>query len=381
MAVGLLARSTRGLEWVAAEEIEDRISGAEGVEMAAREVRFRLPDLDAGLIGLRTVDDVFLEVGRVPGVGHTRDAPPVLAHRVAALAWSDALAALRGVRPVQPGAPFDVVASLEGRHNYSRFAVEDVVGRTLEPVLAGRHLARPTGGRGAPPLTVRVFVRGGEARVALRIAATPLHRRVYKQAAGPGSLHPPLAAALVRLAGPAGVLADPFCGDGTITIEAAFARPAARILAGDIDPARLANARGNSTRAGSESLLTRMDAGLPPWAAGVVGAVVTNPPWGVGVDARGVLAATMGPFWSELKRVLTPDGRACLVADAGLDVPGLLPGFGFQAGLATRVRLAGRVAHVVLCAPADRGCPRLPARLDEWRRRAIGAGVVTDGGF
>ena len=202
-----------------------------------------------------------------------------------------------------------------------------------------------------------MFVHGGEARVALRIAATPLHRRVYKQAAGPGSLHPPLAAALVRLAGPAGVLADPFCGNGSITIEAAFAGPAARILAGDIDPARLANAHGNSTRAGSESLLTRMDAGLPPWAAGVVGAVVTNPPWGVGVDARGVLTATMGSFWSELKRVLTPDGRACLVADAGLDVPGLLPGFGFQAGLATRVRLAGRVAHVVLSAPADPGMP------------------------
>jgi 23S rRNA G2445 N2-methylase RlmL len=369
---------------VAAEEIEDRVPGAEGVEVAAREVRFRVPDLDAGLIGLRTVDDVFLEVGRVPSVGHTRDAPPALAHGVADLAWSDALAALRGARPVQPGAPFDVVASLEGRHNYSRFAVEDVVGRTLEPVLAGRHLARPKDGhpgRGAPPLTVRVFVRGGEARVALRIAATPLHRRGYKQAAGPGSLHPPLAAALVRLVGPAGVLADPFCGDGTITIEAAFARPVARILAGDIDAARLANARDNSTRAGAESLLSRMDAGLAPWAAGVVGAVVTNPPWGVGVDARGALAATMGPFWSELERVLTPDGRACLVADAALDVPGLLPGFGFHAGLATRVRLAGRVAHVVLCAPADRDCPRLPARLDEWRRRAIGAGVVTDGGF
>jgi 23S rRNA G2445 N2-methylase RlmL len=222
--------------------------------------------------------------------------------------------------------------------------------------------------------------------VGVRLTDRPLHRRAYKQAAGPGSLHPPLAAALVRLLDPGGptrptTLADPFCGDGTIPIEAALAWPAARVLGGEIDPTRLANTRANAQRAGTAPLLCRMDAGRLPWAPGGVDAVITNPPWGVGVDAGGVLRATMAPFWLDLARVLTSEGRACLVADEGLDIPAALPRFGCRAGLATRVRLAGRVSHVVLCAPTDRDRPGLPVRLEAWRLRAIEEGVVTEGGF
>jgi 23S rRNA G2445 N2-methylase RlmL len=392
----------RGLEWAAADEISDRLPGSASITLASREVGFELPELTVDVLGLRLADDLFLEVGTVPGVGRTKDVPAAAAGRIAALDWATALARLTAVREL-PGQPaFDVVVSLLGRRNYNRFDMEHAVGRALLPVLPGSYLARTSeglvdgDGRGAgePGVTVRVFVSEDAARVALRIAARPLHRRSYKQATGAGTLHPPVAAALARLAGAGagpggagpggagpGVVADPFCGDGTIAIETALACPAARVLAGDIDAARLANARRNAARAGVSVSLARLDAGILPWAAGETDAVVTNPPWNVAVDAGGRLTTSMDRFWRQLPRVLSAHGRVCLIADDGLGVPARLRRMGYQLALATQLRLAGRVSDVILCAPGGHDRPRLPAGLARWRRRAVAAGVSTDAGF
>jgi hypothetical protein len=54
---------------------------------------------------------------------------------------------------------------------------------------------------------------------------------------------------------------------------------------------------------------------------------------------------------------------------------------GYQLALATQVRLAGRVSHVLLCAPPEQRLPRIPAGLADWRRRALADGVITETGF
>ena len=84
-------------------------------------------------------------------------------------------------------------------------------------------------------LSLRVHVVDSEATVAVRIAAAPLHRRAYRVASRPGALHPPLARALALLAGlRSGLsLVDPFCGTGTIPIEAE-AVPSFATLAGGV---------------------------------------------------------------------------------------------------------------------------------------------------
>src|SRR5213080_4784960 len=241
-----IARAVHGIEWVCAEEIA-RTLPAGDVRLARREVTFRLPSVDDRLHALRTVDDVFVRVGELGDVGTTKDALPVLARRLAALDWS---AAAPGA---VPGRRFDVVASIEGRRTYNRYAVEAAAGAALAPVLGATFVARTdAGSAGESDVTVRLFLRGPVAVAALRLGARPLHRRAYKQDTGPGTLHPPLAAALARLAAPAGGehVLDPFCGDGTLAIEAALAYPDARVTGTDIDPARVANARANAQRAG-----------------------------------------------------------------------------------------------------------------------------------
>jgi tRNA (guanine6-N2)-methyltransferase len=381
----LVARSVRGLEWIAADEISAGLTNASGIKLSGREVSFELPALAPHVLELRLVDDLFLEVGTVTDIGKNKGAPESAARRIIALDWAAVLSQLNTVRKLPDGPQFDVVASLEGRHNYNRFDMENAIGATLRPLLCGSYLARTTEGRqaGEPQLTVRVFVRDAEARVTLRIADRPLHRRWYKQDTGPGTLHPPVAAALARLAWPAAGenVADPFCGDGTVAIETALAYPGSRVLAGDIDPGRLDNARSNAARAGVTLSLTQLDAGLLPWSAGGADVVVTNPPWNIAVAAGGLLRSSMDKFWRQLPGLLSQGGRVCLIADVDLNAPERLRRMGYQLTLATQIRVAGRVSHLVLCAPAGKDRPQLPPGLARWRRQALADGVITGAGF
>jgi len=374
----VMARCVHGLEWVCADEIAARLPSARAMSLARREVVFELPSVDSGLLDVRTADDVFLVVGRLDGVGTTRDALPGLARSLAGLPFDGVAAELAGVRPVPRSPRLDVVASVEGRRTYSRFEVEHATGPALASRLRASYLPRGADGRapGEPDLSARVFLRGTGATAALRLGARPLHRRPYKMDTGAGTLHPPVAAALARLADPAdgAVVLDPFCGDGTIAIETVAARPGVRVLGSDLDAARLGNAARNADRAGAPIGLVRADAARLPVRSRAAGTVVTNPPWNLAVDAAGGLAGSIHPFWVRLPEVLAPAGRACLVADESLDAPAAIAGLGLPVALRARIRLAGRVSDVVLTGELAPGLAR-------WRRAALDAGVVTEDGF
>jgi hypothetical protein len=82
----------------------------------------------------------------------------------------------------------------------SRYPRSCAHGATSERLGLAYHSRR--GGKKPPAGTCswRVTVDGAHATVALRIADRPLHRRAYKRATVAGTPHPPLAAAMVRLA-------------------------------------------------------------------------------------------------------------------------------------------------------------------------------------
>jgi 23S rRNA G2445 N2-methylase RlmL len=379
----LIARCVHGFEWICADEVTARLTDAAQIALSRREITFRLPDLSHHLFELRTVDDVFVEVGQVSGVGTSKDVPHELARRLEALPWPIQLERVRRLRAI-PAAPLiDVVASIEGRRGFNRFAVENTSGESLARLIGGTYLARSATGRtpGEPDLAVRIFVRGQSAVAALRIGAQPLHRRAYKQDTGPGTLHPPVAAALARLAEPlpGSAVLDPFCGDGTIAIETELAYPQARVTASDIDAARVRHATHNAERAGVHPALLTADALLTK-AAGDVDALVTNPPWNLAVEAGGALARSLVPFWRRVPELLAPTGRLIAVTEADLDAPAALRRAGLDVGMAIQVRLAGRVSHVVLAGTGG-STPQVPEGAARWRERAIAARVVTSTGF
>jgi 23S rRNA G2445 N2-methylase RlmL len=316
------ARATRGIEWIAAAEITGRAGGSV-LELGHREVLFSAPD-PAPLLALRTVDDVFAWAGRVEGLGRERSSLAALA-RLGTEAGSDvsgALAVAAAVRPVPDHPRFDVTASFLGRRNYNRYDIEDTVGSALAHVTGGEYLPRRDRGRAASPspspaaspsLSWRVHVRDGEAILGLRLAARPLHRRASAWATVPGSLHPPVAAALVLLAGvvPGGWLGDPFCGSGTVLAEHLHLAAGGRAVGVDIDPAAVAAARANLVSFGGDAraLVVRGDAAALPVRPGALDVVVTNPPWGRTVSLRTTGPAAAARAWRAVFRALGRAGR------------------------------------------------------------------------
>lgn len=394
MTHSLIARCVRGLEWILAAEISG--SGAAsglnpaGLRLAERQVTFTVSRLSAQLLALRTADDLFLGVGTVTGVDHTKAALPVLAAGLAQLDLAGSLSALRDVRELPGPLTLDVVASLAGQRRYNRYAVEDTAGPVLARSLGGRYMSRSAGAGGAAgwpadgtSLTVRLFLHGAEVGVALRAGPRPLHRRGWKVRTGPGSLHPPVAAALARIARHpgGGLVADPFCGDGTIPVEVALADPGARVVAADLDRDRLHNASENAARAGVAVRFVRADTGSPLLRSGRLDQVITNPPWNRAVGAAGQAAAGLAPFWRRLPAAFGPRGRLAVIADAGLGTAASLRGHGYDLVLTQGIRLAGRLSEILVATPPGIAPLPLDPALISWRERAISRNIVSAEGF
>jgi 23S rRNA G2445 N2-methylase RlmL len=382
VSIELIARTVRGVEYVVADEIA--ALGSFDVTQHPREVRFRANALSV-LGALQTPDDIFVLVGSVVGVGHRKDVVRWLGDRARRWHWRSAVGEIARYRQMPASGRFDVVASLIDRRNFSRFDVEDEIGSALSGLLRARYVSRRGIERDMPPVdfTVRVFINADKATFALRLGGTPLHRRDYKQDAAPGTLHPPMAAVLGRLLapGPGERVLDPFCGDGTIPIEVATMFPQAVVHGADRDPERVRNARANSARADVEVAFTTGDAGRLGFPDGSIDVVISNPPWNITVEATGLLAGGLGRFWSEAERVLSPNGRLGVILDAEPGAQDELRRSGFEVAFAQNVRLAGRLAEIIVCTPADRPDWALPDGIARRRREAVAAGLVTSTGF
>ncbi|TYB54553.1 RNA methyltransferase [Nonomuraea sp. PA05] len=247
-----VARAVRGIEPLVANEIRHSKTGVvRGVRH--REVWFEARP-DADLLALRTADDVLLAAAVVDGVGSGRAALLRLAR-----AAREVDARLLG----SPGSGVEVSASFVGRRNYTRFEVEDAVGAELArplrvPYHSRRDGRRPPGGA----MAWRVTIEGEQAVIAVRVAGRPLHRRAYKTASVRGTLHPPVAAAMARLArlDEGLTVVDPCCGAGTTLIEMAALAGGSpgggagmRLLGFDHDPAAVAAATANACAAAAAS--------------------------------------------------------------------------------------------------------------------------------
>lgn len=235
--------------------------------------------------------------------------------------------------------------------------LERAVG-AVSPALKGRS------GPGGTPFVVRID--HDHVTISADAGGDPLHRRGWRLAPGQAPLRTTVAAAALRTVGWDGTapLLDPFCGSGTIAIEAAglaaglapgrlrsfafeawpsFApgtwasvqgevraqarRPLAPVLAADRDAGACAATRANAERAGVEIDVRRQPLSALDLPAGPPGWLVTNPPWGART-APGP-GGDLSHLYAALGRVVTERlpgwGTALLVADARLAMETGLP--------------------------------------------------------
>lgn len=308
----LVARCVRGLEPALGTEIL-RTGSATIDWIGHREVGFRTADVDDE-VALGTADDVFLLACRGGDIGPHKSDVGALADLVRAVDL-EGLAAERRARGGPAGfGGIEISASFLGRRTYSRYDIEDAVGRVLAERAGVQYHPRRHGERPPPGHSGwRLTLDGTHATLLLRLGPRPAHRRAYKNATVPGTLHPPVAAAMAQAAElRAGQrVLDPCCGAGTLLIEAHRTAPGTTLLGFDLDPVARRAARRN---AGALPVAVEHgDAGALPVADRSIDRVLCNPPWGEQVDAGGRLAGHPERWWRELSRVLTDEGRAIVL--------------------------------------------------------------------
>ncbi len=323
------------------------------VELGHREIHCHTLSSASQVLRLRTADDAFVLAATAPDIGRRKNSVAVLAGLVADLdvprLWE---ARERCGGPPGLGGGIEVSASFLGRRNFNRYDVEDAVGGALSEQLGLHYHSRRGGAR--PPDSGsgwRVTLDGQHARLMLRIATHPLHRRPYKQQSVPGSLHPPVASAMVQLADlrPGDRVLDPCCGAGTLLLEARHLQPAATYRGFDADPAAVRATRANAAATIPARLGDAANVPLPP---GSIDRIVCNPPWDSQAPARGLLSHSSLPLWTELRRLLTANGIAVLLIPDARELATAIHA-GFTPTHLQQVRISGRPSFLIRVAPAS----------------------------
>ncbi len=263
--------------------------------------------------------------------------------------------------------PRDAEAVVRVRSRRSRInspkSAQSVVKRAIVDAMVGRGERM---GETGPRLGVEVSVLNDRASIVLDTSGEGLHRRGYRVRSLPGQLKENLAAAVVQMTGWRGdrPLIDPFCGRGTIVIEAAMiaagiapgwkrtfagerlpwidashwaeAREGAhpgelptglpQMLGRDVDPASIGDARRSAEAAGVTGIVGfRVEDFAAITRPAEKGWVITNPPYGLRVleEARareiharlpGVLSSL--PGWSHAVLTALPGFEALIRQEA-----------------------------------------------------------------
>lgn len=306
-SLDILVATTFGLEAVAARELADLgYSGAKGVSTGRVLFRGDARAVARANVRLRTADRVLVRLASFP----CRDFD-TLFETVKGLEWEEWI-------------PREYAFPVDGRSVKSQLSSVPAVQRTVKKAVVERlmrgHRARELPETG-PRVGIEVSLLNDVATITVDTSGEGLHKRGYRAGVGEASLKETLAAGLVLLSvwRPERPLIDPFCGTGTIAIEAAMwargmapgvgrgfdaerwpwigegvwreAREEARagatgtlkhtIHGYDLDERGLAVARESARRAGVEREIHFAKRDFAELSSGLeYGCVITNPPYG-----------------------------------------------------------------------------------------------------
>jgi len=324
----LLAACSPGLEALTIQELHGL--GLRGTLSGHGSVAFQgtQEDLYRANLHLRTADRISIRLDAFHAVGF-----PELRRKAALLPWEEYLS---------PGRPILIRAECKKSRLYHEGGVaqriaEAAADRLRRPPLVQK--AYEDSGQGLPQL---IFARFDHDRCSIEIDSSGefLHKRGYRLETAKAPLRETLACAMILASGwdRKSPFLDPFCGSGTLPIEAALmaadippgharrfsfmdwpgyrpkkweallaqARKDAppkmpRIMASDRDAGAIRAAQANAERAGAAALIEfsckSVSSIEPPHAPGCV---VTNPPYGMRLKE----AASLRDLYAQLGHVL-----------------------------------------------------------------------------
>jgi tRNA (guanine6-N2)-methyltransferase len=274
MAVNVFAITNRGLEPICAEEMK-RVPALSVTGTSYRRVSAILRGNISAVLSLKTVDDVFIEVGGWEEIGPHRIVLQSITENSQKLVLEPALEVIAQARAVSRQPAYSVTANFVGKRNYSMDEIKAAAALGINGRYGWRYVDEDES-----EINIRIFIEHDTAYIGVRLAAVSLHRRAYKQAHLPGSLKPSVAAAMLLTAeaAPGMRMLDPLCGAGTLPIEAALQGVLA--WGGDLDSSALDSARTNIRAAGISVHLQCWDAMHLPLASAIDGPHCNKPAMG-----------------------------------------------------------------------------------------------------
>ena len=306
----IFAITTRGLESVCAEELAT-VPGVTIQEVAYRRIFASCREALTPLLGLRTVEDIFLYAATWSGMGRTRSTLQTITTMSAQLPLDTMASICAQVRSLPEGPIFSVTANFVGRRNYNSDEIKQACAEGVTSRLGWTYSEDD----GLASLNLRIFLEGETAVVGVRLGERSLSKRAYKHSHVPGSLKPTVAAAMVSLVGVRAVMRvlDPCCGAGTILIESQAYQ--AEALGGDMDLQAVKAAQQNAEDAQATVQVQLWDALALPIADRSVDRVISNLPWGRAVKTQPTLKALYDGIGRGIKRVLALNGQAALLTN------------------------------------------------------------------
>jgi 23S rRNA G2445 N2-methylase RlmL len=310
-----------GLEEVAWIEIRSRLQGAsfEGFKQIRGKnglVLFRYAGQPADLLALRTTEDVFFLLARVPKIQWGREGLAEIYQAVLRTRFLDTGLRLYGQagRHIGKKRPaFRTISRMVGGHQpYRRIDFERAVEKAFQKQLGNRWRAVEEG----EDVEIWANLIGLDFICGLRLSDAGMRHRGYKKAHVAASLRPSVAASMVWLTEPQAtdVFLDSMCGAGTVLVERGMTERHALLLGGDVDDGALRAAAQNIGPRHKPRQLLRWDAGRLPLASGSVGKIATNLPFGKQIGDRRQNAKLYRAFFREVNRVLQPEGRAVVLS-------------------------------------------------------------------
>lgn len=289
----MLLTTHPGLEAIALAELQQRVPGAVG------ELR---PD---GFVGRVRVDgsDALAEALKCRSIHHVVRGIEAFEFTSA----QDIIARARTWQLPELDRPYRVLCHRVGTHPFTSPELERDVGEVLFGRFTGRVSMKDW------KVAVRLDVRDQRCSVGVQLTRVALSHRFYPRPFQQRTaLKANVAYAALRALEytPHSVL-DPFCGSGTLLLEANALFPKARLYGSDRRSLALEGTRENLAAYGVDAELRVRDATqVDQWPS--VDAVVTNPPYGVRMGAAWNFARFYAG-WIPRVATLLPAGRRAVV--------------------------------------------------------------------
>ena len=220
----------------------------------------------------------------------------------------------RGVPELDAATTFRVTTKRSGTHPFTSMDVQRFAGGAL----LARHGC--TVDLENYDVDVRTDVIDRTCIVGIQLSRQPLSKRISRSLRPVAALKANVAYALLHLAGISDETTsflDPFCGSGTILLEAADLHPHLRLFGSDYNAATLAGTRSNIANAGHDTRVALCCCDARRMAA-VYGrcfdAIVTNPPFGIRHGHRIDFDSFYHRLLEQAAQLLRPRGRLALLS-------------------------------------------------------------------